>query len=74
MLDFGVRARVLLARHSRLLLSLGVLVLVFAASGTAAAVDGGAVDLGAFADVTLGDGGDVTTDGSGDANMGPTEP
>jgi hypothetical protein len=71
MLDFGVRARVLLARHSRLLLSLGVLVLVFAASGTAAAVDGGAVDLGAFADVTLGD---ATTDGSGSGSGGPTKP
>ncbi len=71
MLDFGVRARVLLARHSRFLASLSVLALVFAVSGTAAALDGGAVDPGAFADVTLDD---VSTDGSGDFSGGPTDP
>lgn len=71
MSNLDIRVRALLARHQRLLLSLGVLVLVMAVSGTAAALDGGAVDPSAVADVTLGD---VTTNEAGDVDGGPTNP
>lgn len=62
--------QVAVTRHPRLVVSVLVVSVFLAAGGVAGALDG----VVGFEPTSLGDGTDVTTDGIGGSNGGPTDP